>query len=170
MFMENIKKTSNHGFTLVELMVAVAISMIVIIAIGVVLVDSQRGWQVSYDRIYADVVTDSYVARKKFDAVMRKAGSTTVTLGSLGESIEVNYYNSISSAVYDRYGYFYVSDGTLCFEYGSLNPKVTIGTETVCANVSSCEFLHSGKSVQMILKLDDGTKSVEVVSSAVTHN
>ena len=59
------------GFTLVELMITMVIMVIVISAIGVVLFDSQRGWNFMYNRLYSDVVADSYVARKKFDAVMR---------------------------------------------------------------------------------------------------
>jgi len=57
------KLTVQRGLTLTELVVAAAASTIVIFAIAVVLVDSHRGWHTMYKRIYAEVVTDSYVAR-----------------------------------------------------------------------------------------------------------
>ena len=67
------RQISARGFTLTELITAMAIMIFVILAIGVALVDGQRGWNFMYDRVYSDVVTDGYVARRKFDAVMRKA-------------------------------------------------------------------------------------------------
>ncbi len=65
------KHRTQRGFTLIELAMAAAISTIVILGVGVLLVDSQRGWIRMYNRIYSDVVTDSYVARKTFDVVIR---------------------------------------------------------------------------------------------------
>jgi len=67
--------TVQSGLTLTELLLTMAISTIVIIGIGVLIVDTQRGWNVMYSRIYADVVTDSYVARRTFDSIVRKASS-----------------------------------------------------------------------------------------------
>ena len=72
--MMNTKRSSiRKGFTLLELMITTAIMVIVGLAIGVVIVDGQTGWNTMYDRINSDVVTDGYVARKKFDAVIRNA-------------------------------------------------------------------------------------------------
>jgi len=167
-----IKKrlAASRGFALIELIIATAIMIIVVLAIGIALVDGQRGWSIQYDRIYSDVVTDGYVARRKFDAVMRRASRDKFLLDDAGSWVEVYYYADDTSTVVDRYARFYVADGNLNVEYGQLDPKATITIETVCGNVSGCTFAQAGRSIQMILKLDNGTQTNTVISSAVTHN
>jgi len=161
---------TRKGFTFVELMITTVIFLIVGLAIGVVIVDGQTGWNTMYDRLNSDVVTDGYVARRKFDAVMRSASRSQSLVASDGSWIEVYYYASPSSTVVDRYARFYTADGDLNFEYGQLEPRATLGVETVCENVISCTFKQVGTSAQMTLKLDNGTQTNTVVSSAVTHN
>ncbi|UCC97584.1 MAG: prepilin-type N-terminal cleavage/methylation domain-containing protein [Phycisphaerales bacterium] len=168
--MSRKRPRASGGFTLVELVITAAIASIVALAIGVVIVDSQSSWNAMYDRVNSDVVTDGYVARKKFDVVMRKASGDKLVLGDAGGSIEVYYYADASSTVVDRYARFYASDDDLNLEYGQLDPRVTLDVETVCANVSACTFKQVGRSIQMILTLDNGTHSNTVVSSAVTQN
>ena len=167
-----IKKrlAASRGFTLVELIIAMAIMLIVVLAIGMALVDGQRGWSIQYDRIYSDVVTDGFVARRKFDAVMRTASGEKFLLDDAGSWVEVYYYANGDSAVVDRYARFYVADSNLNVEYGQLDPTVTLSVETVCGNVSGCTFAQVGRSIQMILTLDNGTQTNTVISSAVTHN
>lgn len=160
----------SRGFTLVELVITAAIMSIIALAIGVVIVDSQSSWNVMYDRVNSDVVTDGYVARKKFDAVIRRASREKLVLGDAGGSVEVYYYADGSSAVVDRYARFYTSDGDLNFEYGQLDPRVTLGVETICGNVSACTFRQAGRSVEMILALDNGQQTNTVVSSAMAQN
>jgi hypothetical protein len=162
--------TASRGFTLTELIITIAISVIVVFAIGVVIVDSQRGWNITYNKIYSDIVTDGYVARKKFDTVMRKASAECFLRDSAGSWIEVNYYADDKSTIVDRYALFYVTDGNLNVEYGQLNPKKTLSVETICSDVSSCVFKQAGRSAQMILTLDNGKQKNTIVSSAVSHN
>lgn len=159
-----------RGFTLVELMIAMVIMMIVGLAIGVVIVDGQIGWNTMYDRLNSDVATDGYVARKKFDVVMRSASRGQFLLDTEGTWVEVFSYASPASTVADRYSRFYVSDGDLNLEYGQVDPRVTLNVETVCGNVSECTFRQAGTSTQMILMLDNGTQTNTIVTSAVTHN
>ena len=64
-----------RGFTLVELMITTLVMSIVGFAIGVVIVDGQISWNVMYERINSDIVSDGYAARHKFDSVMRSASS-----------------------------------------------------------------------------------------------
>ena len=161
---------SAGGFTLVELMVTVVLMIIVAAAIGVVLVDNQRGWSNMYGRINSDVTTDGYVARKKFDTVIRNSSSEKIVLGEAGSWIELYYYASSASTVVDRYVRFYKADGDLNVEYGTLDPKVTLSVETVCGNVTDCTFRQVGRSAQMILTLDNGEQTNTIVTSAVTHN
>lgn len=163
------KTGKSSGFTLVELMIAMVIMLITAAAIGTVIVDSQNGWSQIYNRVNADVVTDGYVARKKFDAVIRSASSEKVDFDDTKSGIEV-YYSSGSSTILDRYARFFATDGDLNIEYGQLDPKVTSVVETICDNVSSCTFDQKGRSVQMILKLDNGTQTNTIVTSAVMHN
>ena len=166
----NKRLTSTRGSTLIELLIGMSIMIFVVLAIGMALVDGQRGWNNMYDRIYSDAVTDGYVARRKFDAVLRKAKGETFSLAGDGSWLEANYYANDASTVVDRYARFYTSGGTLNVEYGQLNPKETISVETACSNVSGCVFKQSGRSAQMILILDDGTKTNTVITSATANN
>jgi len=163
------------GLTLIELMVAMVTMLIVILALGTVIVDGIRGWQRTYDRVYADVKTDGYVARNVFDRVVRKAGRQTYLLAADGSWLEVYYYSSPSAPTLDRYARFVVVSGQLQVQHGvwapgTATPRSLLTTETVCGNVSSCIFKGDGRSAQMELALDDGTLSATVVSSAVMHN
>jgi len=161
---------TRRGFTLVEMMITMSIMSIVGLAIGVVIVDAQTSWNVMYDRINSDVVTQGYAARIKFDAVVRGASSQRFAIANDGSWIEVYTYASDSSTEIDRYRRFYVLDGDLNAEYGQLNPKSTLSTETVCENVSACTFSQNGKAVQMTLTLVDGNQTNTIVSSAYAHN
>ena len=82
--MLKVRLTIQDGFSLVGLMLAVAIALIVMLSLGVVLVDSQRGWNIMYRHIYSDVATDGYVTRKEFDTAMRRAVSDSVLLDDDG--------------------------------------------------------------------------------------
>ncbi len=166
----SLRSTSSRGFTLIELIIAMAIMLIVVLAVGIALVDGQRGWNIQYDRIYSDVVTDGYAARRKFDAVMRTASRERFLLDDAGGWVEVYYYADDTSTVVDRYARFYTANGNLNVEYGQLDPKETLSVETVCGNVSGCTFEQLGRSIQMILTLDNGTQTNTVISSAVANN
>jgi len=169
------KRSFQSGFTIVELAMAIGISVIVVLGIGVVLVDSQRGWNTMYNRIYSDVATDGFVARRTFDAVIRKASSEKILLDSAGNWIEIYYYADSSSTAVDCYARFYYDNGTLKAEYGDWDPddsdpRTVTRTDIISSNVSSCVFKGQGRSVQMILTLDNGTQTATVTSSAVMHN
>jgi hypothetical protein len=163
-------------------MVTIAAMLIVILALGTVIADSMRGWHKMYGRVYADVVTDGYVARNAFDRVVRSAGRQTClvpVVGAWGAWIEVYYYSSPSATTLDRYARFVVVSGELQIQHGAwapgtATPRTLLTTETVCGNVvvpsSGRIFNADGRSAQMELTLDDGTLSATVVSSAVMHN
>jgi len=161
---------AQRGFTLVELMIATVLGLIVIFGISVMLADGQRGWQTMYARIQSDVVTDSYVARRAFDSIMRQASKGKVLSDDTGSWIEVYYYADANSVSVDRYARFYAADGDLNLEYGKLKPKETVTVQTVCGNVSNCVFETTGRSAQMVLSLDNGSQTAAVVSSAFLHN
>lgn len=162
--------TNRKGFTLVELMIATGLASTIIIGVGVLVVDSQRGWNTMYNRAYSDVVTDSHVARRMFDHVIRSASNQGILLDDEGGWVEVYYYSDPNSAVVDRYARFYGVNNQLLIEYGALNPRETLNTEIICENVTSYAFMSIGNSIQMILRLDNGSQNKTVVASAVMHN
>jgi len=158
--------TARRAFTLAEVLVTVIILVIPILVVGLVLADSHRAWNTTYNRTYSDVVTDSYVARKAFDAVVRKA-----SLGLSGDNwLEVQYYAGAGSPSVDRYARFYEDSGELILERGILDSRQVLSTHNICRNVSSCAFILSGRSAQMILALDNGSQEVTVVASGYMHN
>jgi len=164
------KPTIRQAFTLVELMITILISSIVILVLGILLADGQKAWNKMYTRTNADVVTDGYVSRKAFDAVVRKASNKKLLLDENSSWLEVQYYVDSFSNTLDRYARFYTSDSELLVEHGKLNPKTTLFTHTICSNVSDCVFKSLGCSVQMILTLDDRKQKNTVITSAVMHN
>lgn len=164
--------TKKRGFTLTELVVTIAMSSIVVLGIGFVLVDSQRGWNRMYDRVYAGVVVDAYVARKAFDATVRKASTKRYVLG-LG-SVEVYYYADPNSDELDKYAKFYVANEQLLADYGDYdestgNPS-RLSTITLANNVTAADFSVDSSCVRMVLTLDNDRERMTVTSSAVRHN
>jgi hypothetical protein len=169
------KIIARQGLTLIEVMIAVVLAVIVVFGVGTMLVDSQRGWHTMYNRIYSDVMTGGYVARKAFDGVVRKATRQKYSLADDGTWIEVYYYADANSVSIDRYARFYYDpnvggSGQLNVEYGALNPRETLDTETICQDVTSCIFTGTGRSAQMFLTLDNGTQTNTIVTSSVMHN
>ena len=163
------KRLYHNGFTLVELMISMAVMIIVSLAIGAVVVDGHNGWSTMYDKIHSDIFTDSYVVRKKFDSLMRRASGEKIYIGNNNQLVEVYYYSDGSSTI-DRYMRFYQSGENMLLEYGLLSPKSAISREVICGNVSKCTFHQVGRSVQMILVLDNGTEKNTVITSAIAHN
>ena len=162
--------TNRKGFTIIELMVATGLASTIIIGVGVLVVDSQRGWNTMYNRAYSDVVTDAHVVRRMFDSVIRNASSQGILLDDEGGWVEVYYFSDPNSSVVDRYARFYGSNDQLLIEYGALNPRQTLNTEIICEDVTSCAFMSAGNSAQMIITLDNGSQNKTVVASAVMHN
>ena len=166
----NKRKANRKGFTIIELMIATGLASTVIIGVGMLLVDSQRGWNRMYSRAYSEVVVDGYIARRTFDVVVRKADGENFLLDTSGNWLEVYCYENEDSVALDRYSRFYKYNDELRIEYGQLDPKSIINISTVCANVSACVFKQSGCSIQMILTLDNGSQTNTVVTSGFMHN
>ena len=161
---------TQHGFTLIELMIAITASMIVMLGLGLVLANSQDSWNQLYTRAFSDIVGDSNVAGIKFKNIIRKASQTGFVVDNKGTGIEVYYYSNEDSNDVDRYAHFYELDGDLNLELGQLNPRATLEVETICTNVTECFFTAAGRSAQMALTLDDGSRTISTVTSAFLHN
>ena len=78
-------KIKNRGFTLIELMTATVLVVIVTFGIAVMFYNGQRGWNAMYNNIYSDVVTEGYVAKNRFDTVVRKSSIQNVVLDDTGQ-------------------------------------------------------------------------------------
>ena len=167
---QNRKSKIRTGITLLEMMIAIIISTIVILAVAVSLVDSQKAWNTMYNNINSNVMVQSLTACKTFDAVVRPASSNNYSIDPAGNWVEVDYYSSSSVTTVDRYARFSYQNSQLTYEYGSLGPKATIGTQTLCSNVTACKFVQVGSSIQMFLTLNDNTRAVTVASSDVMNN
>jgi len=167
------KRKLRYGLTLVELSIVIAISAIVILGVGIVLADSVHSWQKMYERANGQVETDTLVAQKTFNTIVRRAISTNFLLDAGGHWVEVYYSSSVDSTLADRYARFYCTgdpNGQLNVEYGQRNPNQTLSTQTLCNNVSNCVFKQSGKSILMILTLSKGSLTLTAASSAFLHN
>lgn len=170
--------TNRHGFTLIELIQALVMSAIVILGIGVLLYDSQRGWNTMYERVYGDVTTEAYAARKAFDVICRKSTVNRYDLGEDNEFLEVYYYQDGSTATMpDRYARFYTAGDQLLVEHGDLqegtytpDPSLESVIINLANSVTNAKFFVSGTCVQMIVILDDGNNSAVITTSAVRHN
>jgi prepilin-type N-terminal cleavage/methylation domain-containing protein len=161
---------AQHGFTLIELIIAMAASMIVMLGLALVLANSQESWNSLYTRSFSDVAGDSNVAGRKFKAIIRKACRYGFILDDMGKGIKVYYYNNGDSTDVDRYAHFYEQDGDLNLELGKLNPRETLEIRTISRNVSECFFTAAGRAAQMVLTLDNGSRKITTVSCAFLHN
>jgi hypothetical protein len=162
--------TIRRGFTLTELGAVLLLAPIVMLSMGLVLADSQRGWNQMYESVNNGLEVNGHVARRAFDAIVRKSSVN-------GESFDVNevevHYHSdpVNSIDLDRYARFYKAGTELRVEHGQLdsngNPADAIHTVTLCDDVGAVNFSKNGASIQMVLRLDDGSKSHTVMTSAM---
>ena len=164
---------NRRGFSLTELGAVMALAPVVMLSMGLVLADNQRSWNQMYNRLNNGIVIDANVARKSFDATVRKSCINREHFDN--DEVEVYYYNDPASSTYlDRYGRFYKDDAELLVEYGQLdshgNPTDIIQTVMLCDNVEAVNFSLNGASVQMVLRLDDGSESLTVMTSAIRQS
>ncbi|MFH1372117.1 MAG: hypothetical protein ABII09_12645 [Planctomycetota bacterium] len=164
------KNRRNRGISAIEMTTAVAIASIAILSVSGVLADSQRGWNVMYGRVYSDVFTNGHMVKRMFDSIVRKSSNDELQIDPDGDWVEVCYYQDDSSTELDQYTRFFYQDNALHVEHGRLDPRETTSINTVCSNVTSCVFKRSGRSVHMMLTLNNGSQTLTVGSSAKTHN
>ena len=167
--MERKGERKAGGFTLVELMVTVVISLIIVSSVGVLVADSSGWFSDNYSRIYSRPVVESLLARKTFQRIIRRSSRNGYWVSAGSDAIEVYYYSTPGSSL-DRYAQFYTYDGDLRLETGTLNPKTILSNQLLCTNVSSCIFKTADSAAQMILVLDNGQYSRGAIISAVMHN
>ena len=167
------KRHHRSGITAVEMMVASVIAVTATFSVSIALSDSNFGFRKMYNRVYSDVVTDSQMARRKFDYVVRKSCSREFFVADDGTWMEVRYYSGPGAATVDRYICLNWDDTHLYAEYGRIledGSLETINYSAVCSNVTNCTFKQTGRSLQMLLTLNNGSEAMTTVSSAVMHN
>jgi prepilin-type N-terminal cleavage/methylation domain-containing protein len=166
----HLKLKTQKGFSLAELMTAVAISTIVTLAVSVTLVDNQKAWNTMYGNINSEVAVESLTACKRFDAVVRQSCSSNFSIDPACNWVEVYYYSAPGAKDPDRYAKFNWQGSQVTYEWGSLDPKTTLGIQTICHNVTACRFRAIGNSIQMLITLNDNTRAVTTASSNVMNN
>ncbi|MEN8126842.1 MAG: hypothetical protein ABFR90_03455 [Planctomycetota bacterium] len=171
-----MKQTRRYsGFTITELILAIAVSSILVLTIGVVMVDTQRGWMDSYAKVHGGAVTDASVAKTAFDKVVRKASRSICHFDAL-DDITVYYYdNWLTSTELDRYARFYRfadAPSEMFIQHGRLEDgvKTDILAEVLLASsVADLEFKPVNGGIEMKLALDDDRETTTVVSTAILH-
>ena len=169
------------GVTLTELMMTLVLASIMILALGTVLVDNQKGWLKMFSRTFSDVVVDGYVTQNTFSTIVRKSSIAVHEYElSVDETqivaVEVYYYSDTGTTDIDRYAKFYISGTTLSVDKGVIDTTVmpwvkeTPVTTVLARNVASGYFDINGSSVQLVLNLDNGTEDMKIICSAVRHN
>ena len=163
-------ENNSRGFTLVELILAMALAGIALLGIGMLLFDGQKGWGRIYSRVNASVLTEGQVAGKTFDNLVRKSKKDECVIDANGAWVEVHYYASAASSATDRYALWYLSGNQLKVEHGTLGPKSVASTAILCNYVSACKFQKTGDAVQMKLTLVNGKDQTTTLTSAVLSN
>jgi hypothetical protein len=164
------------GFTITELVLAIALSSILVLTVGVVMVDSQRGWMDSYAKVHGGATTDAMMTKTAFDKVIRKSSRSIYHFNGL-DDITVYYYNNwLTSTELDRYARFFRSADTpseMYIQHGQLEEGETadvLAEVLLASNVVDLEFKPISGGIEMKLALDDGREATTVVSTALLHN
>jgi len=169
------------GVTLTELMMTLILASIMILALGTVLVDNQKGWLKMFSRTFSDVVVDGYVTQNTFFTIVRKSSIAVYEYElSVDETqivaVEVYYYSDTGTTDIDRYAKFYISGSTLSVDEGVIDTTVLPWvkeapvTTVLARNVASGYFDVNSSSIQLVLNLDNGREDMKVICSAVRHN
>ena len=169
------------GVTLTELMMTLILASIMILALGTVLVENQRGWLKMFSRTFSDVVVDAYVTQNTFSTLVRKSSIAVYEYElSVDETqivaVEVYHYSDTGTTDIDRYAKFYISGSTLSVDEGIIDTTVvpwvkeTPVTTVLARNVASGYFDINGSSIQLVLNLDNGSEDMKVICSAIRHN
>jgi Tfp pilus assembly protein PilE len=173
--MFKIRPIRRNGLTLIELMVAAAMAMICVLAVGAVFYDSQKAWNETYMKANSAIMLDSHIASKAFEASVRKATCERYLLDppdayDKSHWVEVYYFASTASAIIDRYAKLYVENSTFYIERGTLSPRQALNTTTICSNVTDFNFSGSGRCIRLEMTLSKGNDSVTFISAAIPQN
>lgn len=171
------RKTSRCGFTLIELITAIALVSIVILGIGFLLADGQRALARQRSRVFSDAAVDGFAIQRVFDAVCRKASVRKAIVTDEGRTLELYYWNAGSTAsAPENYARFYQSGSDVFIQHGRLLPgtwqpdaDVPVSTILLARQVDAVNFTADGTSLRMFL-IYENPDLMPVVCSSVRHN
>ncbi len=144
----NNELRTKHGFTLIELVVAMSAALIVVLVVGILLVSGQRSWARAFSYAYAKPQLDALGSTISFGSLGRKAnrmdykvykivGNKFVAAVPLvnpeevvtGEAVEFHYWDDDLSAAYMKtnikgtvYALFYLDGDKLMLDTGPYPP------------------------------------------------
>ena len=185
-----------QGVTLVEVVMAAAISMIPVFAVATLLIGGQRSWQKSYNLSNRQIEIDGQATAAIFGRVGRKSARANCTIYRIhkpkkelivGEEVEFAYWGNKrtggSSMEPTEYARFYLDEGEkkLKIDYGPYPygaRRRAARTAVIADNVTGVEFSRTtfneiGQgSVRMQLTLtdpDDG-KTITIMAATLMRN
>ena len=165
-----------QGLTLTELAVTILISSFIVMAVGMVMLDSHRGWLDSYAKIHGGAANDAAMVQVAFDKIVRKASGSKYLMGGLDDLTVYYYEDWLNSTYLDRYARFYRStDNASEFyvEHGTIKADGTaqkLSDVQLCTTVTDAEFGPTSGGIEMKLVLDDGRETTTVLTTAILHN
>jgi|GEM_PF-546434 len=175
-----LREGTKKGLTLIELMVALALATICMLAVGAVLSDSQKAWNQTYTKANSSIMLDSHLASKAFEATIRKASSEKYLLDTTDHLwVEVYYFASNDSNTPDSYACLQVQDGKFYIDHGTLPSPTQLNgipdppqdpDNYICKNVTAFSFSGSGRCIRLQMTLSDNNSDVSFVSSAAPQN
>jgi hypothetical protein len=158
------------GLTLIEVVIAIMLGLIVMLAMGILFVDAHKGWLHAFEYVYGDLSSDAHITDITFDRTIRRSSQLSATVDAAGQWMEVHYYADEASSELDRYARFYLAGTELKVDRGELPDRLLIGTEVLAEDVSSVTFALLGAQAQMRMELDNGRVQSMMTSSAMMHN
>lgn len=160
----------NTGLTLMELMVTMLISSILLVAVGIIMLDTQRGWQYTYTKVHGGAVVDAATAKTAFEKMFRKA-SRKKYIRTAADDITVFYYsNWLKEGDPDKYARFYRQNGTLFLKEGNIANADSDQTFILANRVTNAIFRPWPGAIQMLLTVQYPTESITATSTAELHN
>ncbi|MCI0498836.1 MAG: type II secretion system GspH family protein [Planctomycetales bacterium] len=164
---------TSAGFTLTELTLVIAVSSILLLAIGIVMLDTQRGWMDSYAKVHGGVASDAAVAKTAFDKVVRKASRTLYYFDAV-DNITVFYYNDwLNSTDLDRFARFFRPQdepSMLYVQYGDRASGEVLSQVCLASTVTDLQFRPLNGAIEMKLTLEDDREAATMISTAILHN
>jgi len=181
------------GFTLVELIMAMLVSLVLILVVGIVLAGGQRSWNRTYNSANKRIKSDALGAASVFSSIGRKSDRGSYILNDSGD-IEFRYWSYARDgrsrreprATPTHFANFIFDEGAeqLKVDYGKLYPSRRLeSTQVLAENVTGCLFTHSLKSqgnnvipgqgcIRMVLTLTDPEdgEAVTVKSAVLLRN
>ncbi|MHC5083046.1 MAG: PulJ/GspJ family protein [Planctomycetota bacterium] len=174
-----MKKThfKQNGFTLVELLTTIVICSIVVLAAGVMLVDSHRGWLDSYAKVHGGAANDAKMVQTAFERIIRKSSRSKYLFDGQDDLTVYYYKHWLNSTELDRYARFYRSSDNpseMYLVHGVINDDDdddgVLSRVRLASHVTDLEFLPTSGGVEIKLALDDGREVTTVMTTAILHN